>query len=75
MYEHCETGTKLEQEQEQVMMFPPQVTMVCGISTPPSPGSAGTSERSEETPTTSPSSANQPEPPASATRSEVTTTY
>ena len=48
-----------------------QVTMVCGTSMLPSPGSAGTLRRSEETPTTSPSSANQLELPASASRSEV----
>lgn len=53
--------------------FPSQVTTVCGISTLPSPGSAGTSRPLEDTPTTSPSLANQPEPPAPASRSEVTT--
>lgn len=48
-----------------------QVTMASGISTQPFPGCAGTSERSEETRTTSPSLANQLELPASATRSDA----
>lgn len=48
-----------------------QVTTASGTSTQPSPGCAGTSVPSGETGTTSPSLANQPEPPASATRSDL----
>lgn len=45
--------------------------MASGISMQPFPGSVGTSGHLVETLTTSPSLANQPELPASATRSEV----
>lgn len=55
---------------DQVMCLTSQVTTACGTSMQPSPGSAGTSGRSEGTRTTSPSLANQPAPPASVSRSE-----
>lgn len=61
----------LKRLDELVMALFLQGTTVCGTSRPPSPGSTGTSARSEETPATSPSLESLQGPLVSASRSET----